>query len=170
MLCASLSSSSTLSLSSAKWSFAAPRHFSSNPPLHAVCSFLFALVFYALTNPHGYLTLPAAATDLGAHFLHVHDAKWIIITLCIAVNTGANLIGIGASTPAAAPKAVSSSIVSVTASQPKAVAPAESSSSAPVKAAKETPKPLDEDEDDSADAPVPVSKAGKRASSGRKTK
>lgn len=138
-----------------------------------MCSFLFALLFYTLTNPHGYLTMPVAATEMGGRFLSVHDAKWIIITLCIAVNTGANLFGIGASKPAAvASKAVSSaSSSSASAPQPKAVASAESTASAPVRPAKETPKLVDdEDEDADADAPVAVSKAAKRTSSGRKAK
>ena len=132
-----------------------------------MCSFLFAILFYVITNPHGYLSVPAAAK--GAQFLSVHDAKWVVITLCIAVNTGANLFGIGTSKPASASKAVM--ISSPSAPQAKAVAAAESTASAPVQAPTETPKPLSDDDEVFAFAQQRARlRAIKRAASGRKAK
>lgn len=73
-----------LGFNNSVWSFTTPRHLHA-PHWIMKGSIMFAMVFYYLTNPHGYL---------GHDGMDVHEAKWIVMLLCVTTNTVWNTIGL----------------------------------------------------------------------------
>lgn len=81
------------------WHFTVPRHLSDPHFFPARMSFAMAVLFYALTDPHSFI-MPALER-IGGSSEHtagifkpvdVHAAKWIVMTLCIACNSGTIIV------------------------------------------------------------------------------
>jgi hypothetical protein len=90
----------TFNMNRREWFFSVPRHLSA-PHFPVRLSASMALLFYVLTNPHGHTWLPMVPPT---GFVDVQTAKWTVIAICCAANTGLGLLqspAAAASTPTA---------------------------------------------------------------------